>query len=198
MFNLQTVLLHCYRWSNLSTSEALSAQIPLLDEAGEHLGLHEHLQEPSQALGSDRFAKGLALEGRGGGRRRGARQGWGGDRLILSLCSTHEEGVVTHHLHKETHKGLRHHRAEGAGVWVEVQERKPAKKRSEKKRLNNRYLLPYTTDWSMHSESAKQPRKEFSRKNVFLYYKTIKLYVISCKCLKCPKCILLNTDGSWH
>lgn len=34
---------------------------------------------------------------------------------------------MTHHLHEETHEGLRHHRAEGAGVWVEVQERKRGK-----------------------------------------------------------------------
>lgn len=92
--------------SYFSTSEALSAQIPLLDEACEHLGLHENLQKPPQALGSDRFAKGLALKGRGGGERRGAGQGGRGDRLILPLWSTHEEGVVTHHLHEETHKGL--------------------------------------------------------------------------------------------
>lgn len=99
------------------TSEALPAQLPLLDEAGEHLRLHEHLQEPLQALGRDGFAEGFSLKGRRRGGR-GAGQGGGGDGVVLSVRSAHEEGIVTHHLHEEAHKGLWHRGAEGAGVWV--------------------------------------------------------------------------------
>lgn len=48
---------------DVGTSETLPAQIPLLDETGKHLRLHEHLQKPPQALRSDCFAKGITLEG---------------------------------------------------------------------------------------------------------------------------------------
>lgn len=40
----------------------LPAQLPLLDEAPERLGLHEDFQEPAEALGGDGFAEGLSLQ----------------------------------------------------------------------------------------------------------------------------------------
>ena len=103
----------------------MPAQIPLLDEACEHLSLHEHLQEPPQAFGGDGFAEGFALKGsQGWGREggvggRGARRGGRGERLVLPLCSAHEEGVMTNYLHKEAHKGLGDDRVEGAAVWFQ-------------------------------------------------------------------------------
>lgn len=92
-----------------------------MDEAREHLGLHEHLQEPPQAFGGDGFAEGLALKGRGGGRGGGvggggAGRGGGSERLVVPLCSAQEEGVMTNYLYEEAHKGLGYDRAGEAAV----------------------------------------------------------------------------------
>lgn len=81
------------------TSDPLLPQLPLLNEAPEHLRLHEDLQEASEALGGDGLAESLALQG-----------------PLLSLGGDQEEGVVAHDLHKETDKGLRHHLIQRAGL----------------------------------------------------------------------------------
>lgn len=80
------------------TSGVLPAQLPLLGEAPEHLGLHEDLQEAAEALGGDGFAEGLALQG-----------------PLLALARQ-EQGVVAHGLHEEADKGLGHHLVQGAGL----------------------------------------------------------------------------------
>lgn len=74
------------------TSDPLLPQLPLLNEAPEHLRLHEDLQEAPEALGGDGFAESLALQG-----------------PLLALRGRQEQGVVAHNLHKETDKGLGHH-----------------------------------------------------------------------------------------
>ena len=77
------------------------AQLLVLDEAGEHLGLHEELQELPHAAGRVRLAEGVALQLAGAGRRLG-----------------HVQRVVAHQLHEETHEGLRHQSAQLlAAVW---------------------------------------------------------------------------------
>lgn len=81
------------------TSDPLLPQLPLLNEAPEHLCLHEDLQEASEALGGDRLAESLTLQD-----------------PLLSLGGGQEEGVVAHNLHKETDKGLRHHLIQRAGL----------------------------------------------------------------------------------
>lgn len=130
-----------------STSEALPAHVSLLDEAGKHLGFHEHFQKSSQTLGSDRFAKGLPLKGRG---RRGAGQGGGGDGLVLPVRSAHEERVVSHHLNKETDKGLWDHRAERAGVW----QRKPGEKKSKNYLQYQKFLLDVCSRFHFNIRSS--------------------------------------------
>lgn len=77
----------------------LPAQLPLLDEAPEHLGLHENLQEAAQALGGDCFAEGLSLQG-----------------PLLTLARCEEQGVMAHDLHEESDEGFRHHLVQGAGL----------------------------------------------------------------------------------
>lgn len=155
-------------FSNLLTLEALSVQLPLLDEAGKHLGLHEHLQEPPQALGSDCFAKGLTQKGRGwggGGRKRGA--GWGGRKagLVVPLCPSHEEWVVAHHLHEETHKGLWNHCAERAGVWKDESSRQGGDKL-------------FTAECT-HAEKSAAPKTRFSDQNLyFRFYLCFKVFKI--------------------
>lgn len=42
--------------------DILPAQFPLLDEATESLGLHEDLQEASQAFRGDSFSEGFSLQ----------------------------------------------------------------------------------------------------------------------------------------
>lgn len=69
--------------------------------------------------------KGSGGVGRGGGvGGRGARRGERGERLLLPLCSAHEEGVMTNYLHEKAHKSLGDDRAEGAAVWLEKNGRK--------------------------------------------------------------------------
>lgn len=69
--------------------------------------------------------KGSGGVGRGGGvGGRGARRGGRGERLLLPLCSAHEEGVMTNYLHEKAHKSLRDDRAEGAAFWLEKNGRK--------------------------------------------------------------------------
>lgn len=77
----------------------LSTQLSLLDEAPEHLGFHENLQEAAQALGGDGFAEGLSLKG-----------------PLLTVAHRQEQGVMAHNLHKEADKGFRHHLVQGAGL----------------------------------------------------------------------------------
>ena len=77
----------------------LPTQLPLLDEAPEHLGLHEHLQEAAEALGGDGLAEGLALQG-----------------PFLALAHRQEQGVMAHDLHEEADEGFRHHLVQGAGL----------------------------------------------------------------------------------
>jgi len=71
------------------------AQLLVLDEAGEHLGLHEELQELAHATGRVRLAEAVALQLAGAGRR-----------------LDHVQRVVAHQLHEKTHEGLRHQRAQ--------------------------------------------------------------------------------------
>lgn len=81
------------------TFDILPAQLSLLDEASKHLGLHENLQEPTEALGRDSFAEGLSLQG-----------------PLLALACRQEQGVVAHNLHEEADEGFRHHLVQGAGL----------------------------------------------------------------------------------
>lgn len=83
------------------TFGVLPAQLPLLDEAPERLGLHEDLQEPAEALGGDGFAEGLSLQLQ---------------RPFLALARRQEQRVVAHDLHEEADKGFRHHLVQGAGL----------------------------------------------------------------------------------
>lgn len=90
---------NCRTQAEPLTSDPLLPQLPLLNEAPEHLRLHEDLQEASEALGGDGLAESLALQG-----------------PLLSLGGSQEEGVVAHDLHKETDKGLGHHLIQRAGL----------------------------------------------------------------------------------
>lgn len=83
------------------TFGVLPAQLSLLDEAPERLGLHEDLQEPAEALGRDGFAEGLSLQLQG---------------PLLALACRQEQRVVAHDLHEEADKGFRHHLVQGAGL----------------------------------------------------------------------------------
>lgn len=85
------------QWEPL-TSDPLLPQLPLLDEAPEHLCLHEDLQEAPEALGGDGFAESLALQG-----------------PLLSLRGGQEQRIVAHDLHKETDESLGHHLVQRAG-----------------------------------------------------------------------------------
>lgn len=89
----------CRAQAESLTSDSLLPQLPLLNEAPKHLCLHEDLQEASETLGGDRLAESLTLQG-----------------PLLSLGGGQEEGVVTHDLHKETDKGLRHHLIQRAAL----------------------------------------------------------------------------------
>lgn len=82
---------------------------PLLDEAAKHLSLQEDLHKAAHTLGRDRLAE--ALEPEGAGDRRGRR-----GRVAVFSFAHEEELIVAHHLHEEANEGLRHHRAQVAGV----------------------------------------------------------------------------------
>lgn len=68
------------------------AQLLVMDEAGEHLGVHEELQELADSAGGVRLAEALPLQ----------------LPSPAGAALTHMERVVAHQLHKEMHKGLRH------------------------------------------------------------------------------------------
>lgn len=67
-------------------------QLPVVDEAGEHLCVHEELQKLAGTTRGVRFAEALPLQ------LPGATTG--------GAAFTHVEGIVAHQLHEETHKGL--------------------------------------------------------------------------------------------
>lgn len=82
---------------------------PFLDEATKHLSLHKDLHKAAHRLGRDRLAETLASEGAGDWRRRRG-------RVAVFSFAHEEELIVADHLHEEANEGLRHHRAQVAGV----------------------------------------------------------------------------------
>lgn len=74
-----------------STFGSALAELAVLDEAGEHLGLHEDAQEAAYTLGGHRLTEGLALED-----------------ALATLALRHEKRVVADRLQEEADERLRH------------------------------------------------------------------------------------------
>lgn len=81
-------------------------QLSVLDEASEHLGLHEDAQEAADALGGHRLAEGLALED-----------------AFAPLALGHEQGVMADGLQEEADERLRNQAVQGVAFWAKQGER---------------------------------------------------------------------------
>lgn len=79
-----------------STFGTALPQLAILNEAGEHLRLHEDAQEAADALGRHRLAESLPLKS-----------------ALPALVLCNEQGVVTHRLQEEADEGLGHQAVQG-------------------------------------------------------------------------------------
>lgn len=79
-----------------STFGSSLPQLPILNEPGEHLRLHEDAKEAADAFRRHRLAEGLSLK-----------------NTLSTLVLSDEQGVVADGLQEEADEGLRHQAVQG-------------------------------------------------------------------------------------
>lgn len=90
-------------WRSSLTLDSPLAELSVLNEAGEHLGVHEQLEELAHASGRMRLSEGFPVEL--------------ADAVVSRLVDV--QRVMAHKLNEESHERFGHQSAQAAFVWTE-------------------------------------------------------------------------------